>query len=94
MTCLICEALSKQNNLSFLHPFTQQHYDTPGVFLGIGGKSQPGPSTPTHITWDGEILVNNRQGSQMEKINTNINASLFLFYGEICNLRVENIFLQ
>lgn len=29
----------------------------------------------------------------MEKINTNINASLFMFYGEICNLREENILL-
>ena len=27
----------------------------------------------------------------MKKINTNINASLFMFYGEICNLGKENI---
>ena len=62
-------------------------------FLALGENPSLG-TTPPHITRDREMLVNNWQGSQMEKINTNINASLFLFYGEICNLREENIFLH
>ena len=39
---------SQEHNLSFLHPFTQQYYDTAGVFLGIEGKSQHLQHTSSH----------------------------------------------